>query len=167
VSKTSELVGDLDAALERFAKAGSMVELRRALSEVLNLLYILRAHRERTMPGGKSAYWAAAANDPDGRTIEGIAVVRGVRTHDITREVGPDLQGGVFDPAIFDMRIFDCGTLTWLRDAEMAHPLSQLPNHDAARVANYEADVAGRSVHETVLAARRFLVTSAALPPLT
>lgn len=166
MSKVDDLVSDLDAALERFAEASALAEQRRALSEALQHIYSLRAHREGPTTAGKQVYRAAAARDPDGRIVEGLAVIRGVLVHDVTKEVGPSMAGGAFQASAFDLRAFACGTLTWLRDTEMTHPLSRSPAIKPARLANYDTDIAGHPVSETLHAARRFLVESSSLPPL-
>ncbi len=117
VPSIHEVVEDVDAALERFDRASSPAHQRRAMREALAHLYFLHQHRLHQKPEAFSR--AVAVPGRGGDVTQGVIYARGKLAHHVTREMGPDLQGGAFDPATFALDAFDCGTLTWLHVAEM------------------------------------------------
>jgi hypothetical protein len=104
------VVEDVDAALERFDQARSPAHQRRAMREALTHLYFLHQHR-LSEPDGFSR--AVAATGAGGDVTQGVIYARGKLAHHVTKEVGPDLQGGAFSAGAFALNVFDCGTLTW------------------------------------------------------
>jgi hypothetical protein len=70
-----EIVEDFDAGLRRISSARTLRMKRRALREVLGHLYTLGEHRRSA--AGKAQYDSIAAGSADGRTAEGLVIVRG------------------------------------------------------------------------------------------
>ena len=150
-----EVVEDFDAAFDRIDSAQTLPMKRRALRELLGHLYTLREHRRSAV--GKMQYDPLAASTADGRTAEGLVIVRGALTHQLTKSVTPEVKD-----AYSDTYRDQYGLLVWLKRSEMSAPPTWKPKIGA----EYDLEVAGRDVVETLQAARRFLVESAVLGPL-
>ncbi len=163
-----EVVQDVDAALARFDQASSPAEQRRAMREVLAHLYFLHQHRA----GQGRDYWQAVATPGAGGDVaQGVIYARGKLAHHVTKEMGPGLQGGDYDPDYYDMRHYCAGTLTWLHVEEMTSkdgPDFVKPQnpHSSANLQHYRCAVAGQPVRDTLAAARDFLVAPPGMPPL-
>ncbi len=164
-----EVVEDAGAAIERFDEASSPAEQRRTMREVLAHLYSL--HQHWVSKSDPAFTRAVAAVGSGGDVAQGVLYARGKITHNITREVGPRLQGAVYDPAVYDMRHYEAGTLTWLHVNEMtpedrAGFLEPRNKHGAANLVHYQRAVAGQPVRDTLMTARDFLVAPPGMPTL-
>ncbi len=158
----------MDAALERFDQASSPAEQRRAMREVLAHLYFLHQHR---LDDAQAFSRAVAAPGAGGDVAQGVIYARGKLAHHVTKEMGPDLQGGTFDAATFALDVFDCGTLMWLRVEEMtpedgADFVKHQGKHGPANLERYRRAVAGQPVRDTLATARDFLVAPPGMPPI-
>jgi hypothetical protein len=154
----AEVLDDLDDAIERLSDATSERLQRRAMREAIGHLYSLREHHRGRRP---KTFYRIANADPDGRTLEGVVLVRTVLVHDLARPVGPtpddvytDAYTATYDP------------LVWRRLVEMDLPLPKKldakraeTNDGLLRIKAYEDHVAGLAVVDTLNDARRFLVS--------
>jgi len=176
MSLIHEVIEDLDAAIDRLTSTFEPRQQRRALREALGHLYSLRAWREtEQVPTGlpqeqaikqaKSLYRSAAKGVADGRAAEGIALIRGSLVHDLVMaaDLQPHSRGGY--GAHYGVTYGASAHLVWRRQQEMPVPLSSTYPTDR-RLGDYDSEVGGREVIDTLLRARDFLVKSPVLPSL-
>ena len=144
MSIVGEVVDDFDAAVERVAKAPDLRMTRRAIREALGHLFAIREHRKTTL--GKQKYHSLAEGCSDGRTTEALLLLRNALIHQVAKRVTPEYKDRYSDT--YSDRY---GVLVWLERSEMSDPPKTLN-------ADYDRAVAGKDVHKTLDAARRFLV---------
>lgn len=149
-----EVIEDFDAAFDRTVAAETIRMKRRALREVLGHLYTLREHCSGV---GRESYYAAADESPDGRTVEGLVIVRNALIHQLTRSVAPEVRD-----TYSDTYSDQYGTFTWLKRTEISAP----PKLKRDLWELYDRELAGREVVGTLRAARRFLVETKLLGPI-
>jgi hypothetical protein len=157
-----EVVEDFDVAFDRIRAARDLRMKRRALREALGHLFTLREHRISAL--GEQQYRSCAAQSEDGRTTEGLVIVRDFLTHQLTKSISP-----AFRDAYSDIYSDQYGLLVWLKPFEMTAPPDWKVKASAKydRKAVYDGEVAGREVGATLQAARRFLVEPTVLGPLS
>lgn len=150
-----DLIGDLDAAIEGLRLASTTDQRRRALTVVLAELYKLRSLRV-----GKGrmqrAYYARARAVYGGRVAEGISLIRGDMTHDVTKEIDPSHQ--MLHPGMGLLpgeHLHPGPQLIWLHPDDMAPPHEV--NRAEVRFPDYEQVVGRQPVLTTLVAARDFL----------
>lgn len=152
-----DLHDDFDASLTRLSEADQDAELRRALNEALNTLYILREGLKSQV--GTADYLAGVrSGGPEGRIAEGLVGVRAVATHDFAKSVEP--RSAMLYPGVNVFpghEVFPGHSLQWLPLDELAPASAELLRQKKEQGRYYGELIAGRPVLSTMLDARRFL----------
>ena len=136
------------------------------MRDALGHTYILREYRRHQVG---QQWWSVVNTDVDGLVLEGVIFARGKLTHHLGRTTDPQQIGGAFSAEVFALSAFDVGQLRCPHDHEMPSPFSAALNdgpRDQQRLHQYEEHVAAQPVLTTLQIARRFLVSSIALPTL-
>ncbi len=166
MSRLTDLATDLDVEFDRLLQAQDADEQRRALRNVLEILYSLRCHREEHTHPSPSAYRSRASVCHGGRVTEGIILLRGQMMHKVTKRFDPEKRGLYPGPKTYPGKCtFPGSNLTWLHPQEMPDRMPPEVVNDV-RYGAYVADVSGRPVLETLQIAKDFLVNDPVLGPL-
>lgn len=157
-----ELFGDFDIALERVRVSFDEDEVRRALSEALNTIYIVREHRKKEA-GSKDAYFAAVRSGHDyGKVTEGLVAVRDIATHDFTKAVAPVLKPLYPGENVYPSEdLYPGMNLTWLDIRELSDVSADRLQERRDQAEYYGALLARRLVATTLREAQQYLAGAA------
>lgn len=137
------------------ATNGEPRAFRRVLKSVLDNIYRVREYRQGPK-GSRHEYWRIRDSSDAGKTTDGIAFLRGVLTHHLTRPVYPVTQPALLDVMRLDLECLD-ENHHWITADEIlqVHVLSKF---ETDSFGFYRSHVAGESVTPTLDTAISFLL---------
>ncbi|MFB8281692.1 hypothetical protein [Nocardia colli] len=172
MTRVDELIGDLDVAIETLRKAATPREKRMGVAAVLDHLYKLRCLREGEPGPDRDSYNLRVGAQRAGKVAEGISLLRGEMTHDVTMEIVPTDQLLYPSENLFPSEnIYPGKQLIWLYLSDMVDqldpggpPTPELTPPKDPRRGYYAKYVAGQSVLQTAVEARNFLAADPGPP---